>query len=130
MSNIAEAELNERLQPSAVLGDPRWVDGPPRANVLGVGVDVLTIEHALSLIANHLNRGSKGYVCAVDVHAILQALHRNEVADAIANAAIALPDGAPTVWMARLQGYRSIDHVTGPDIMREIFKRSTFAEFS
>src|SRR5579871_3507955 len=94
-----------------------------RANVLGVGIDAVTMEQALSLIAARLMNGPKGYVCAVDVHGILKALRDVKVADAFAHAAFALPDGAPTVWVGRLQGHSTIDHVTGPAVMHEVFAR-------
>lgn len=103
---------------------------PLRANVLGVEIDALDMTLALSLIAARLRKGPKGYVCAVSVHGVLEALRNSAVADALARAAIALPDGTPTVWVGRLQGCRSIDHVTGPAIMREIFRRMEFEGYS
>jgi N-acetylglucosaminyldiphosphoundecaprenol N-acetyl-beta-D-mannosaminyltransferase len=98
--------------------------------LLGVPVDALDIEDAISLIAERLQSGPKGYVCAIGVHGILEALRDKSVANALANAAIGLPDGAPTVWVGRLQGHRTMNHVTGPAIMREIFSRSQFAAYS
>jgi N-acetylglucosaminyldiphosphoundecaprenol N-acetyl-beta-D-mannosaminyltransferase len=101
-----------------------------RVNVLGVGIDAVGMEQALALVSECLRRGPKGYVCAADVHGVLQALHNGEVASAFTHASIVLPDGAPTVWVGRLQGYNSIDHVTGPAIMREIFRRQEFSHLS
>ena len=101
-----------------------------RANVLGVGIDAVGMEQALELVAECLKRGAKGYVCAADVHGVLQAMRGEEVADAFRHAAIVLPDGAPTVWVGRLQGCSSIDHVTGPAIMREIFRRQEFSQLT
>jgi N-acetylglucosaminyldiphosphoundecaprenol N-acetyl-beta-D-mannosaminyltransferase len=103
---------------------------PLRANLLGVEIDALNMALALSLIARRLQSGPKGYVCAVSVHGVLEAMRNKAVADALAQAAIALPDGAPTVWVGRLQGCRAIDHVTGPAIMREIFSRMEFCSYS
>lgn len=101
-----------------------------RANLLGVEIDALNMALALSLIAERLQNGPKGYVCAVSVHGVLEATRNKAVADALAQAAIALPDGTPTVWVGRLQGCRAIDHVTGPAIMREIFSRTEFRSYS
>src|ERR1035437_489465 len=80
------------------------------ANLLGVPVDALDIEDAISLIAERLQSGPKGYVCAIGVHGILEALRDKSVANALANAAIGLPDGAPTVWVGRSQGHRTMNH--------------------
>ena len=101
-----------------------------RANVLGVGIDAVGMEQALALVTECVRRGSKGYVCAADVHGVLQSLRNSEIADVFAHASIVLPDGAPTVWVGRLQGYSSIDHVTGPAMMREIFHRREFSHLS
>lgn len=102
----------------------------PRANVLGVGIDAVDMEQALALIANLIGRNRIGYICAVGVHGILQALHSPEVARALADALIVLPDGAPTVWVGRMQGMAGINHVTGPAIMREMLRRSEFSGLS
>jgi N-acetylglucosaminyldiphosphoundecaprenol N-acetyl-beta-D-mannosaminyltransferase len=69
-------------------------------------------------------------VCAIDVHGILEAIHDPCVAEVFARASMVLPDGAPTVWVGRLQGHREIDHVTGPALMLEVFGRKEFAGYS
>lgn len=100
------------------------------AQILGVKVDAFNLESALQEIAARLRDGRKGYVCAVGVHGILEALKSDDVADALAHAAICLPDGTPTVWVGRAQGWRQMDHVTGPDVMQEIFRRPEFARYT
>lgn len=99
------------------------------ANILGIGIDALDMEGALAQIAARLEHGPKGYVCAVSVHGILESLRSSAVADALDNASLRLPDGAPTVWMGRLQGQVRMDHVTGPSIMRAVFSRPEFAGY-
>jgi len=105
---------------------------PPHscASVLGIPVDALDMESAISRIAERLQFGPKGYVCAIGVHGILEGLRDRSVARALANAAIRLPDGAPTVWVGRRQGHRTMDHVTGPAIMRQVLSRREFAGYS
>jgi len=100
------------------------------ANVLGVPVDALDMDDAIALIAERLQFGPKGYVCAIGVHGILEALRDRTVASALGNAAIGLPDGTPTVWVGRLQGHLTMNHVTGPAIMREFFSHRQFAGYS
>lgn len=103
--------------------------GPERlcAHILGVRVDAVDLESAMEKIARQLRTGRKGYVCAVGVHGILEALENCTVADALAHAAICLPDGTPTVWVGRAQGRKEMNHVTGPEVMREVFSRPEFA---
>lgn len=100
------------------------------AHILGATVDAVDLELALEMIAARLRGGPKGYVCAVGVHGILEALRDRAVADALANAAICLPDGTPTVWVGRSQGWKRMNHVTGPAVMREIFRRREFLRYT
>jgi N-acetylglucosaminyldiphosphoundecaprenol N-acetyl-beta-D-mannosaminyltransferase len=102
----------------------------PRANILGVGVDAVDTEGALARISQHLEGTAKGYVCAVGVHGILEALASEALASTFAHSILNVPDGAPTVWIGRLQGFRTIDHVTGPALMRSIVSRREFSSRS
>jgi N-acetylglucosaminyldiphosphoundecaprenol N-acetyl-beta-D-mannosaminyltransferase len=104
-----------------------FVPDVPCANVLGVAVEALHLESAIARVAGVLQSGGKGYVCAAGVHGILEARSDPKVAQAYAHAAVVIPDGAPTVWVGRLQGHASMGHVTGPELMLEIFKRDQFA---
>ena len=85
----------------------RNLNGPltdrPCANVLGIAVEALNLESALSRVAQALQPNQKGYVCAVGVHGILEARRDAHVAQAFADASIVVPDGTPTVWVGWLQ---------------------------
>jgi len=99
----------------------------PRANVLGIQVEALDMERALSRIANALRTGHKGYVCAINVHSVMEAQRDADLAATFAGAEVTVPDGMPTVWVGRLQGHRHMQRVAGPDLMYEIFRRNEFA---
>jgi N-acetylglucosaminyldiphosphoundecaprenol N-acetyl-beta-D-mannosaminyltransferase len=115
----------------SVAGDSIGEVARPRyANVLGVSIDAVDMERALALASARLREGRKGYVCFVDVHGILEALKSEAVAEAYEQAAMAMPDGTPTVWVGRAQGLREINYVTGPGMMEEIFRRDEFAGYS
>lgn len=100
------------------------------ANVLGVSIDAVNMEQALAMVSVRLREGRKGYVCFVDVHGILEALKNESVAETYVRAAMAMPDGTPTVWVGRAQGLTNMSHVTGPGMMDEIFRRDEFAGYS
>lgn len=102
----------------------------PCANVLGVAVDALNLERAVSRVAQFLRSDRKGYLCAVDVSGILTALRDPDVARTFAEADIVIPDGTPTAWVGRLQKHTSMEAVTGPALMRAIFSREEFAGYS
>lgn len=103
---------------------------PLCANLLGVPISAVNMESAISVISRHLGSEARGYVCATGVHGILESLRNANVSDAFAGSIMNVPDGTPTVWIGRIQGFRTIDHVTGPALMREIFRRREFSEYS
>lgn len=101
----------------------------PCANVLGVAIDALNLERAVSRVAQFLQSDRKGYLCAVDVSGVLAARRDPAVARTFAEAAIVIPDGTPTAWVGRLQKHALMEAVTGPALMRAIFSRAQFAAY-
>jgi N-acetylglucosaminyldiphosphoundecaprenol N-acetyl-beta-D-mannosaminyltransferase len=97
------------------------------AKVLGIPVEPLDMESAVARIAEELEQHRTGYVCMVCVHGVMEALRVPAFAQGYARAAVTVPDGEPTVWVGRSQGFRRMRRVAGPDLMLEIFRRSQFA---
>jgi N-acetylglucosaminyldiphosphoundecaprenol N-acetyl-beta-D-mannosaminyltransferase len=99
-------------------------------NVLGIAVDPLNMESALAHVGSALSQRRKGYVCMIGVHGIMEAQRDPKLAQIYARSALAVPDGMPTVWLGRSQGFRHMQRVTGPDLMLEIFRRPEFAHYT
>jgi N-acetylglucosaminyldiphosphoundecaprenol N-acetyl-beta-D-mannosaminyltransferase len=99
-------------------------------NVLGVHVEPLAMEPAVARVEEALNGTQKGYVCMIGVHGVMEAQRNPGLAAAYAGALIAVPDGMPTVWVGRHQGYREMQRVAGPDLMLEIFQRKEFSRYT
>jgi N-acetylglucosaminyldiphosphoundecaprenol N-acetyl-beta-D-mannosaminyltransferase len=85
------------------------------------------MESAVGRIAEELDRRRKGYVCLINVHGIMEAQRDPGLAQVYAHATLMVPDGAPTVWVGRWQGFAEMQRVAGPDLMLEIFRRKEFA---
>lgn len=100
---------------------------PGRANVLGVGVHALNMELALRAVADALARRQKGYVCVTGVHGVMEAQRDPQFRAILNRAFLNTPDGMPTVWVGRAQGFRRMDRVYGPDLMQAVcqFTRQT-----
>jgi N-acetylglucosaminyldiphosphoundecaprenol N-acetyl-beta-D-mannosaminyltransferase len=97
-----------------------------QVNILGVGVHAVDPEAAVSFLCSQIDEGEKGYVCLAGVHGIMEA-QRDSVLKAIfAKAVLVAPDGMPTVWLGRAQGFRDMRRVFGPDLMIDIFAREEF----
>jgi N-acetylglucosaminyldiphosphoundecaprenol N-acetyl-beta-D-mannosaminyltransferase len=100
----------------------------PLAHVLGVDVDAVDMEGALAHVARALQESRKGYVCVAGVHGVMEAQRSPFVSQIYAGAEMTIPDGMPLVWVGRLQGHTSMERVTGPDLMLEIFRRQEFSD--
>jgi N-acetylglucosaminyldiphosphoundecaprenol N-acetyl-beta-D-mannosaminyltransferase len=103
-------------------------DCRPAAHVLGVDVDAINMEGVLGQVAALLQSSSKGYVCVAGTHGIMEAGRNPQLLDIYAASAMTLPDGMPLVWVGWMQGHNGMQRVTGPDLMREVFRRKEFSE--
>ncbi len=93
-------------------------------NVLGVNVAVTNMEQTISEIADHMEEWRGDYICVSNVHTTVMA-YEDVSYRAIQNGAVlALPDGGPLSSHSRDKVNNTAKRVTGPDLMREILKRS------
>jgi N-acetylglucosaminyldiphosphoundecaprenol N-acetyl-beta-D-mannosaminyltransferase len=97
---------------------------PARANVLGVGVHAIDMESAVAVINCAIDGGRKGYVCVTGVHGVMEARRDPQLAAILQRALLVTPDGMPTVWVGRMQGFTAMRRVFGPELMLEICARS------
>lgn len=98
--------------------------GPPRVNVLGVGISAIDLGQAVTEIEGWIRRGEKRYVNVCTVHTVMECQNDTELR-AIANGSgLSTPDGMPLVWLGRLHGYRRVGRVYGPDLMLALCERS------
>ncbi len=97
---------------------------PARANVLGVGISALNLDSAVKVMLSALNQRVKGYVCVSGVHGVSEAQTDPTLRRILNEAFLNTPDGMPMVWMGRLQGFKGIDRVYGPDLMLRLCESS------
>ena len=95
-----------------------------QANVLGVRIHAIDIGRAADQIEGVLASGKRGYVCVTGVHGVMEAQDDPEFKDILNRSLLTVPDGMPTVWVGRLQGFGSMKRVFGPDLMVEVCARS------
>jgi N-acetylglucosaminyldiphosphoundecaprenol N-acetyl-beta-D-mannosaminyltransferase len=94
--------------------------------VLGVGVHTVDMQSTALLLEAQIKNGRKGYVCLTGVHGIMEAQRDRGLKSIFAEALLVAPDGMPTVWMGRLQGFRAMQRVFGPDLMVDVISRAEF----
>jgi N-acetylglucosaminyldiphosphoundecaprenol N-acetyl-beta-D-mannosaminyltransferase len=102
----------------------------PKANILGIGVDAVNMNQAVARIAHNLRQQIKGYVCLCNVYGVMEAKRNPSLAKIYAAAALAAPDGMPTVWVGRCQGLPMRERVAGPDLMLELMNREDFRGYT
>ncbi len=90
---------------------------PERVNVLGVGLSAINLDLAMEQVADALERKTKGYVCVTGVHGVIEAQQDEAFRGILNRSFLNTPDGMPMVWMGKLNGFRQMDRVYGPDLM-------------
>jgi N-acetylglucosaminyldiphosphoundecaprenol N-acetyl-beta-D-mannosaminyltransferase len=96
----------------------------PHCNVLGVAVSAIDLDSAVELASRRIDAGNPGYVCLTGVHGVMEARADPAFRLILNRAAINAPDGMPMTWVGRLQGFRSMDRVFGPDFMAAMCRLS------
>lgn len=91
-----------------------------RVNVLGVGIHVLNLPAALEQIAAAVRARRKGYICVTGVHGVMEAQSDDAFRRILNQAFLCTPDGMPMVWMGKINGYRQMRRVYGPDLMLDV----------
>ena len=94
--------------------------GVERVNVLGVGLSAINLDSALAAVEEGLARKTPGYVCVSGVHGVMEAQSDEALRGILNRAFLNTPDGMPMVWVGRLQGYRQMKRVYGPDLMMRV----------
>lgn len=94
--------------------------GLPRANVLGVGVHAIDMRRALGVFQSAVEECRKGYICVTGVHGIMEAQKNPDFLAILNRSLLTTPDGVPTVWVGRWQGYSQMQRVCGPELMLEV----------
>jgi N-acetylglucosaminyldiphosphoundecaprenol N-acetyl-beta-D-mannosaminyltransferase len=96
----------------------------PRLQVLGVPVSVLSLDEAVATIDEWIAKGELGYVCTLDVHALMESQSAPDIRNVYRSAAMVTPDGMPLVWLLHRSGHRAADRICGPDLMPAVFRQS------
>jgi N-acetylglucosaminyldiphosphoundecaprenol N-acetyl-beta-D-mannosaminyltransferase len=101
-----------------------------RVNVLGVGISALNLDLAVEAVHQALNQKARGYVCVTGVHGVSEAQSDPALREILNRAFLNTPDGMPMVWMGRLQGFRHMGRVYGPDLMLRLCESSRTTGFT
>jgi N-acetylglucosaminyldiphosphoundecaprenol N-acetyl-beta-D-mannosaminyltransferase len=104
-------------QPDAAASAPVVAEQIPTREILGVPIAMTDYSGAIDAMDSMVAKRTRGYVCAVAVHALTVGLDDPEMAEALRGATLVLPDGMPVVWAANMLGANLKDRVYGPELM-------------
>lgn len=93
-------------------------------HVLGLRVDCISTEEAVDQILAWAIRGTRTYVCAANVHMVMEAYDSPPFRTAVNSAGMLTPDGMPLVWALRSLGVKQQQRVYGPDLMLTVCKQA------
>jgi N-acetylglucosaminyldiphosphoundecaprenol N-acetyl-beta-D-mannosaminyltransferase len=96
----------------------------PKRELLGVPMALTDYVQAMDVMDGMIDRGQRGYVCAIAVHALMVSRHDAEMRAALLDASLVVPDGRPLVWALSALGHELPDRVYGPELMARYCARA------
>jgi N-acetylglucosaminyldiphosphoundecaprenol N-acetyl-beta-D-mannosaminyltransferase len=85
--------------------------------IVSVRVDATSYEEVSNQVARWAIDAQSRYVCACNVHMVMEAHDDPTFRDAVDGADLVTPDGMPLVWALRAMGVRDATRVYGPSLM-------------
>ncbi len=91
-------------------------------SVIGSRVNSTSYSQAVEIILDWSTGRESRYVCAANVHVIMEAYDSPEYKRVLNSADLVTPDGMPLVWMMRLKGQPGQERVYGPTLMLHVLE--------
>ena len=95
-----------------------------KVNILGVGVDSVTMQEALDKVESFFEERKPVIVATANAEMLMRATYDEELKNILNAAELVVPDGAGTVWAAHHLGYDMPERVAGYDLAQELMKRA------
>ncbi len=92
--------------------------------ILGASVHPTSYQAAVTQITSWAKMNESRYVCAANVHMIMEAYDLRSFMEVVNSADLVTPDGMPLVWMMRRLGAPSQERVYGPELMIKLIEAS------
>lgn len=106
--------------PPTALHLPAAHEAPTQVRIRSVHADAVTQREALDIIGRLVDERQGGFVVTPNVDHVVQAARDEQLAGAYRNASLALADGQPILWMARLLGTPLPEKVSGSDLLEPL----------
>ncbi|RYD81485.1 MAG: glycosyltransferase [Verrucomicrobiaceae bacterium] len=97
---------------------------PDRVYVLRTAVDPTSYEDAAMRVESWIEAAKGRYICAANVHMVMEGYDNSEFQGIVNNADLVTPDGMPLVWCLRCWGAPGQQQVKGPELMPCLLKKA------
>lgn len=97
---------------------------PARVPIVGLEVTLGDLESVTEQIVRWSAEPVGRYVCAANVHMVMEAFDDPSFRELVNAAELVVPDGMPLVWAQRLLGHREAARVFGPELMESLLGRA------
>src|SRR6266540_6317229 len=98
--------------------------------ILGSRVDPISYAQAIHQVIAWAQQPESRYVCAANVHMLMEAHDSPEFQNVVNAADLVTPDGMPLVWMLQWLGYPQQERVYGPDLTLKLIEAAVMQEIS
>lgn len=89
-------------------------------HIIQIRVDATSYSDAARRVSEWVRAGASRYVCACNVHMIMEAHDDPAFSEIVNGADLVTPDGMPLVWALQALGVHDATRVYGPDLMLEL----------
>lgn len=107
-----------------LMTDPEPNAPPATRRVLSVDLAITDYEQTMEWIDRAAQTKDKGYICVAATHTVVACEDDPELAAAVRDASLVVPDGQPVVWAMNAFGAGLPGRVYGPDLMAKHLQRS------
>lgn len=87
-----------------------------RRYIIGMRINVTTYDKAANQIVKWAREKKSLYVCAANVHMVMEAWDNSGFRKVVNNSALVTPDGMPLVWSLKALGVEKAERVYGPTL--------------
>ena len=100
-----------------------------RVNILGVGIDPVTMTEAIQFCENRISTRIPAEIITANAEMVMQANANPRLFAAMSNAALVIPDGAGVILAAKYFGMDMPERVAGYDLSQELLQLAAQKNF-
>ena len=91
-------------------------------SLLGMRIDSTSYKNTVRKIDEWEKQGESRYICAANVHMVMETYDSEDFRFVVNHADIVTPDGVPLVWLMRFRGIKIQQRVYGPTLMLHVLE--------